>query len=147
MDTEVVHPEYEEYINFSKIAAKANLGEIGISGLLITPEFGPKVKISVILTSMNLPDKKEKEDYSWIKEYCKHCKKCIKACTCNALKEDKLYSENCKGCSEGCSYCISECSFYKKDYDDIKRKFTKLNEKMNLKKRNTIKKSSHPIQA
>ncbi|WP_288268537.1 hypothetical protein [uncultured Methanobrevibacter sp.] len=54
VDTEPIHPEYDEFIDFSKIAAKANLGGIGRSGLLITPEYGPKVKISVILTSAKL---------------------------------------------------------------------------------------------
>ena len=134
IDTEVIHPEYEEYINFSKIAAKANLGEIGRSGLLITPKFGPKVKFSVILTSVDLPKNKNKEDYSWIKEYCKRCKKCIKACKYNALSEDnKLNAKKCKGCNEGCSYCISNCPFYKKNYNDIKRKYIKFNKRINKK--------------
>ncbi|OWT32597.1 hypothetical protein BGI41_06850 [Methanobrevibacter sp. 87.7] len=138
VDTETIHPEYDEFINFSKIAAKANLGGIGGSGLLIRPELGPKVKFSVILTSMDLPNKEVKEDYSWIKEYCKRCNKCAKACEYNALTEDTFNRKKCKGCNEGCTYCINACPFYKKGYDNIKRKFIKYNEKMEkkLKKQN-----------
>jgi len=42
--TEIAHP-YGGIVNFSPLAQKAELGYIGKSGLLITPEIGPGVKI------------------------------------------------------------------------------------------------------
>ncbi|MGI6447001.1 MAG: 4Fe-4S binding protein [Methanobrevibacter boviskoreani] len=136
VDTEPIHPEYDEFIDFSKIAAKANLGGIGRSGLLITPEYGPKVKISVILTSAKLDKTDPEEDFSWIKEYCKRCGKCMDACTYDALKNDKLHPKKCKGCNEGCSYCINDCPFHKKGYMNIKRKFFKYQEKIQERNKN-----------
>ena len=54
-ETYVAHPR-EEKINFSKIGERAKMGTIGKSGLLISPRFGPKQKMSAILVNIkNLP--------------------------------------------------------------------------------------------
>lgn len=127
--TEVFHPKHDEYLAYSKVAELANLGKIGDSGLLITPQLGPRIKISVILTSIeDLPYPNE-NDYQWMNEYCDSCKACKKACKQNALSDDCLDTELCIGCSQGCSYCISACPFYKKGYDHVKKIFEKLESK------------------
>ena len=140
--TEVAHP-YGSIVKFSQLGQKAGLGWIGQSGLLITPELGPRQKISAIFVSIvNLPIK-ESNEHSWITEYCEKCGKCIKACPEKALiekevccgeKETEFVQEHCIGCSEGCTYCIEGCPFDQKEYTYIKDRFDKLNAKLMDKK-------------
>jgi ferredoxin len=93
--TEIAHP-YGGLVNFSALAQKAGLGYIGKNNILITPELGPRVKISAIFISIaNLPIKEENE-HSWIPEYCYKCGKCVKACPEKALIE----KETCCGGKE-----------------------------------------------
>ncbi len=54
-ETEVAHP-YGGLVKFSQLGQKAGLGWIGQSGLLISPDLGPRQKISAIFVSVvNLP--------------------------------------------------------------------------------------------
>ncbi len=136
--TEVAHPE-GGIVNFSALGQKAGLGYMGKSGLLITPEFGPRVKVSAIFVSIaNLPSKEDNKQ-TWIPEYCDKCNKCIKSCPYEALiekesccggKEVELVKKNCIGCSQGCTYCIEGCPFYLKGYEEVKNKFDKMNAKL-----------------
>ena len=141
--TEVAHP-YGAVVKFSQLGQKAGLGWLGQSGLLITPELGPRQKISAIFVSIaNLPIKEDNE-HSWITVYCEKCGKCIKACpekaliekeSCCGPKEIKFIQKLCIGCSEGCTYCIEECPFEQKEYTYIKDRFDKMNAKL-MEKRN-----------
>ena len=136
--TQVAHP-YGSLISFSPLGQKAGIGWIGKSGLLITPELGPRQKISAIFTSIeNLPIKRS-EDYSWIPNYCDICSKCIKSCPENAMielknpnreKEIEFKSELCIGCSQGCTYCIEDCPFEQQGYEHVKNKFDKITAKL-----------------
>ena len=136
--TEVAHP-YGAIVKFSQLGQKAGLGWLGQSGLLITPELGPRQKISAIFVSIaNLPIKEDNE-HSWITDYCEKCGKCIKACpekaliekeSCCGPKEIKFIEKLCIGCSEGCTYCIEECPFEQKEYTYIKNRFDKMNAKL-----------------
>jgi epoxyqueuosine reductase len=66
------------------IAADAGLGELGRNGMLITPEFGPRCRFSVVTTDLPL-----KEDNKFrrmgIKETCRLCDKCALACPAKAI--------------------------------------------------------------
>ena len=136
--TEVAHP-YGGIVKFSQLGQKAGLGWIGQSGLLITPELGPRQKISAIFVSIaNLPINRSNE-HSWIIDYCEKCGKCIKACPEKALiekevccgeKETKFVQKLCIGCSKGCTYCIEGCPFDQKEYTHIKNRFNKMNAKL-----------------
>ena len=140
--TEVAHP-YGGIVKFSQLGQKAGLGWIGQSGLLITPELGPRQKISAIFVSIaNLPIN-ETNEHSWITDYCEKCGKCIKACPEKALiekevccgeKETEFIQKLCIGCSEGCTYCIEGCPFDQKEYTHIKERFDKMNAKLKSKK-------------
>jgi ferredoxin len=140
--TEVAHP-YGGLVKFSQLGQKAGLGWIGQNGLLISPELGPRQKISAIFVSIvNLP-MKETNKHSWIEGYCDKCGKCIKACTENALiekesccgeNETEFVQELCIGCSDGCTYCIEGCPFDQKEYTHIKERFDKMNAKLKEKK-------------
>ncbi|MEM3506328.1 MAG: hypothetical protein QW589_01945 [Candidatus Bathyarchaeia archaeon] len=65
------------------IAQEAGLGWIGKSGMLITPQFGPRLRLNAILTNASLsPD----EPFS--QNLCGSCLVCIKTCVGNAINEN-----------------------------------------------------------
>jgi len=139
--TQVLHP-FEGVIDLAKLGQEAGLGFIGKSGLLISPELGPRLKVSAILTTVeNLPFSEE-NSHDWIKNYCMRCSKCIKSCPEDALREnnDKLAKADindikCIGCSQGCTYCIESCPFYENGYDWVKKKQIELEFKIEKKKK------------
>lgn len=136
--TEVAHP-FGSLVNFSPLGQKANVGYIGKNGLLITPESGPRQKISAIFVSIANLTVKDENEHSWIPEYCERCGKCIKACpekaliekeTCCGGNEVEFIQDLCIGCSQGCTYCIEACPFDEKGYEHVKTKFDKMNAKL-----------------
>jgi len=70
------------------IAEDAGLGTIGRIGLLITPELGPRVRLSVVTTDLPIIIDKKKKDNSVI-EFCTKCKKCAEVCPTEAIPFDE----------------------------------------------------------
>jgi len=140
--TQVIHPE-GGLIDLSRLGEVAGLGYIGKNGLLITPELGPRLKVSAILSSIeNLPIFK-KNPHKWVKNYCERCGKCIKGCPEDALIENNdnlakadIIDEKCIGCSQGCTYCIESCPFFENGYEWVKGKQMKLESKLKEKGKN-----------
>lgn len=65
------------------LAIDAGLGELGRNGLLITPQYGPRVRISKVITDLPLvPD--EPVDFG-VLHYCEVCKKCARHCPSQAI--------------------------------------------------------------
>ncbi|MDR1184491.1 MAG: reductive dehalogenase [Coriobacteriales bacterium] len=65
------------------IAVQAGLGEIGRNGLLITQEYGPRVRLCKVFTDLELaPDKPRKFG---VVEFCRLCMKCADACPSQAI--------------------------------------------------------------
>lgn len=123
----------EGEVNYPLLAQEANLGYIGKNGLLITPKFGPSIRIAAVYTDIdNLPLTQE-NDYKWIRDFCKNCNRCVKKCPSKAIYVDPIKLEegleqtidyrNCLisfSFDEGCNLCVSECVFYKADYENVK---------------------------
>ncbi|WP_052315992.1 4Fe-4S dicluster domain-containing protein [Desulfomonile tiedjei] len=65
------------------IAIDAGLGELGRNGMLITPEFGPRCRISIVTT--DLPLEPDKPKALGITETCQLCDKCALACPAKAI--------------------------------------------------------------
>lgn len=115
----------------------AGLGELSRLNRLITPEFGPMVRVFKIIT--DLPLATDKPIDAGIMEFCKHCKKCAEACPSGALSFDsepswetrgpwnnpghKAFFEDSVKCRSGqkeftgtnCGICFAVCTFAKKD--------------------------------
>ena len=115
----------------------AGLGEMSRLNRLISPEYGPMMRVSKILT--DLPVATDKPIDAGIMEFCKHCKKCAEACPSEALSFDdeptwevrggwnnpghKAYFEDATKCmtywrevaGSNCGICFSVCPFAKKD--------------------------------
>jgi epoxyqueuosine reductase len=68
------------------IAIDAGLGELGRNGLLITPQYGPRVRLCKIFT--DLPLAPDKPITFGVKEFCKKCKVCAKNCETGAISSD-----------------------------------------------------------
>ncbi len=65
------------------LAIDAGLGELGRNGLLMTPEYGPRVRISQVLTDLPLlPD--EPIEFG-VTQFCEQCKKCARYCPGQAI--------------------------------------------------------------
>ena len=121
---------------YPPLAQLAGLGQLGYSGLIITPEFGPCVRLSALYTSIeNLPFNAGNE-YPWIEDYCASCGVCVKKCPADAIYTEPIrhkhgqitYVDNDK-CfpyfhyNHGCSVCIKVCPFNQQGYDKIKKSY------------------------
>jgi len=122
-------------VTYPSLAQYAGLGWKGKSNLLITPELGPRQKISAIFTSIENLSVKENNEHSWIADYCNTCGKCIKKCPKDAIVEIEphngsngtmLTPEVCKGCNESCTICMRECPFNKREYEYLRNRFEKI---------------------
>ena len=73
-------------ISHKAVARMAGLGWQGKSLLLITPEYGPRVRLVTVLTDMSLtPDRP-------IKNHCGKCLECVQACPASAIKNSSTNS-------------------------------------------------------
>jgi epoxyqueuosine reductase len=117
------------------LAIQAGLGEYGRHGLLITPEFGPRVRIAKIFT--DLPLQPDEPIHFGVQEFCGVCRRCSSACPPKAIPDGepsaeaysvsnlvgvKKWTVNAEKCfkfwtNQGtdCSICIRICP-YNKDY-------------------------------
>ena len=72
------------------LAADAGLGEVGRLSLLITPEYGPRVRLGAVTTSLPLPQDEPLQ--FGVEDFCTACRKCARNCPPGALpsggKED-----------------------------------------------------------
>ena len=114
-------------------AVKAGLGEYGRNQMVITPEFGPRVRFSKIFT--NLPLLSDRPEPLGIRQYCEICTQCAQACPPKALPFDaptdepqnvstlggvKKWSADCEKCfgywaklKSDCAICMRVCPFSK----------------------------------
>jgi reductive dehalogenase len=65
------------------IAADAGLGELGRLGLLMTPQFGPRIRLSVVTT--NMPLTQDKPVTFGVQHFCRFCRKCAACCPSAAI--------------------------------------------------------------
>ncbi len=72
------------------IAQIAGLGDIGANNLLITPEWGPRVELTSVITNAPLKPDGPKLAGKIFEEKCSSCFKCIEACPTQALSREKM---------------------------------------------------------
>lgn len=118
---------------YPPLAQKAGLGWRGINGLLITPRFGPRVRLAAVFTEIeNLPVY-EGDEHAWVADYCELCRRCIRECPPEAIYETPIYHDNQLVTTvdnakcfpyflnyHGCSICIKVCPFHISPYDKLK---------------------------
>lgn len=114
------------------LAIDAGMGELGRNGLLITPEYGPCVRLAKILTDMPLVADQPVE--FGVHQFCETCNRCVEACEASAIQENTKpsYRTQCLSNNDGivrwavnhdkcydfwvkngndCSNCIAACPF------------------------------------
>ena len=99
--------------SYKHAAQLAGLGTIGHHSLLITPEFGPRVRLTSLLTEASLEASPTMQ-----KDYCINCEACIRECPARALevpKQGEAYSMNKFACRTyrqaglTCGVCMKVC--------------------------------------
>lgn len=68
------------------LAISAGLGEYGRHGLVITPEFGPRLRFGKIFT--DLPIHPDSPKSFGVKEFCEQCDRCAEACPASAIPSE-----------------------------------------------------------
>jgi epoxyqueuosine reductase len=86
--------------NLPKLAAKAGLGNLSPFGLLVHPEFGPRVIISGIHAGYPLDNSPRRNGKG-----CIDCRLCLKKCPQEPLKDGSIDLGSCHSCAR----CISVC--------------------------------------
>lgn len=121
---------------YPPMAQAAGLGWRAISGLIITPEFGPRVRLAAVFTEIeNLPVF-EGDEHAWVLDFCESCKRCFRDCPPDAFYDEPIQHDNGlvtvldnAKCfpyfakNHGCSICIKVCPFNQQSYDKIKDSF------------------------
>lgn len=119
-------------------ALKAGLGEYGRLGLLITPEFGPRVRIGKIFT--DLPLVHDRPRSFGVTKFCETCRRCSDACPVNAIPDgpptDEVFNRSnlvgvrkwtvdAEPCfrfwvnqNSDCSICVRVCP-YNRDFSTV----------------------------
>jgi epoxyqueuosine reductase len=118
------------------LGVMGGLGEMSRLNRMISPEFGPMVRVFKMI--IDLPVATDKPINAGIMEFCKSCKKCAEACPSSALSFEtepswevkggwsnpghKAYYEDSLKCrtywqeaATNCGVCFSVCPFAKKD--------------------------------
>lgn len=118
------HMDGNYLLNAPHLAADAGLGEIGRIGLLVTGKFGPRVRLGIVSTDLELiPDKKANFG---LQQFCNTCKACARNCPANAISaatssqnfasiEWKIDADKCykmwRTIGTDCGICLASCPF------------------------------------
>ncbi|MHA2432914.1 MAG: reductive dehalogenase [Candidatus Thorarchaeota archaeon] len=121
------------------LAIDAGLGQYGRHGLLITKEYGPRVRIAKVLTDMPLlPERPDAGFCEAVVRFCEDCEKCAYHCPSKSIPHGKVRTwdgktrsnnpgvkkwyvnpETCYGFwmvnGSDCSNCIRSCPYNKRD--------------------------------
>ena len=136
------------------IAQDAGIGAVGKNGLLITPEFGPSLRLAAVFVDIeNLPLKTLSEnEHLWVRDFCDDCNRCVEACPAQAIYEQTRTLEDgypqfidMEKCapefSKNCSRCISSCPFINGNYHKMKQTFER---QKNESSEASVRKVDHP---
>jgi epoxyqueuosine reductase QueG len=100
----------QNFVPHRELAIRAGLGVIGKNFLLVTPQFGPRVQLTTVLTTMPfLPDPPLPSSFA----PCKTCAICVDQCPEGALKE--YFRE--EACTK-CYGCVLACPVGE-DFQDV----------------------------
>jgi len=115
------HMDGDYLVAAGRVARDAGLGEFGRNSMLVTPRFGPCVRISVVSTDAPLaPDRATSFG---VRDFCLHCGRCARKCPAGALapiRNDEVAESDWKVDTESCyrqwsafgsfcSLCVKNC--------------------------------------
>ncbi len=107
-------------VSYKKLAEMSGLGIVGWNGLLLTPQYGPKVRLAGVVTNALVETSSAKEDFL---SPCTECGGvCVKICPIKAISEpaagsncqiDKYACNTYLSASGACSECLKACPGFK----------------------------------
>jgi epoxyqueuosine reductase QueG len=65
---------------YPPMAQAAGLGWRGIRWLVITPQFGPRVRLAAVFIEVEKLPVYEGDEHAWVLDFCESCKRCIRDC-------------------------------------------------------------------
>ena len=77
------HVERSEEILQVPVAVEAGIGELGRLGMLITADYGPRVRLATVTTDLELTPDAPVDLGAW--KFCRICKKCATNCPSGAI--------------------------------------------------------------
>lgn len=117
----VAHIDGESELILPPVAARAGLGELGRHGLLVTREFGSRVRLSAVTTDMPLSASVPSVLVPrGLAGFCDKCGRCAKACPAGAIPTNgkdsgRVNHEACfsiwKEYGTDCGICLAVCPF------------------------------------
>lgn len=121
---------------YPPMAQAAGLGWRGINGLVITPQFGPRVRLAAVYNEIDNLPLYEGDEHAWVLDFCESCKRCIRDCPVDAFYDQPIEHDNSLvtvldngkcfpyfAKYHGCSVCIKVCPFNQQGYDKIRKVF------------------------
>ena len=121
---------------YPPMAQAAGLGWRGMSGLIITPAYGPRVRLAAVFTEIENFPVYEGDEHAWVLDFCETCRRCVRDCPVGAFYDESIDHENGlvtvldnEKCfpffakNHGCSICIKVCPFNQQGYAYIRESF------------------------
>jgi len=120
------HNLFNYQVVIPPIAIDAGMGELSRMGIMLTKEFGPAIKLSVVTTDIPLPHDPPVD--IGVEEFCRDCKICADSCPSGAIPQGgmvtdrgvikwRINPEVCyrMWCESGtdCGICIASCPWTK----------------------------------
>lgn len=108
-------------ISYKHAGEAAGLGRIGMSSLLISEKYGPRLRLAICLTEAELSPTQALANH-----VCRYCNVCVLRCPAKALerpKKGEVYAINKFACREyveaagGCSECMRVCPIASPKYN------------------------------
>jgi epoxyqueuosine reductase len=116
------HPAGSGDLLHIPFAVQSGLGELGRNGCLITPQFGPRLRLATVST--NLPLAVDRPIDLGINAFCDVCQRCLRRCPGRAIGRERRtvrgvhkYVVDLDKClpvfaqPTGCSVCIKVCHY------------------------------------
>ena len=133
---EVHHPRGDDEMGcealFIPHAIAAGFGELGRHGSMISREFGPRIRLSMVTTDAPIPQRAN--DSVGVAEFCSWCTKCLAACPVDAIPDKRTtrrgnyrFLVDTSVClpyfaqTDGCGICIAVCPYNKPTENDSSR--------------------------
>ena len=125
---------FDGWVKYPVHAINAGLGELGANGVVITREFGPRVRWTMISIDADL-EIDGPTDLN-MASYCDACRLCIRACPGEAISEERVWWRgvlkrkiNDTKCYpfflkyEGCGICLKVCPIHRFGYANCMEAF------------------------
>jgi len=125
---------FDGHVKYPPHAIMAGLGELGAQGVVITREYGPRVRWCMISIDAEIePDSPVNLNMN---EYCDACRLCIRSCPGKAISDERLWWRgvykrkiNDSRCYPyfrkyaGCGICIKVCPICQYGYDECMKAY------------------------